>query len=160
MSIRLVAAVVLLAILAGTHWKAYVSGKDTVQAAWQKEKQAAEAQAEANRLLAQSSINKTARAYAQQSSKARANTQSNIAKVDDYAPVTSPPLPGTFRLWHDAAATGETLTDPGRADVASVSLKSVAVTVATNYASANYDKQRLEALQQIVKASGCFDVEE
>lgn len=160
MNLQIAAAGAVLAVLAGTHWKAYHSGAESVRVEWQADKQAAELQAENNRLLAQASINKSANTFAKQAAKSRGATQSNIAKVDDYAPVSHPPLPSSFRVWHDAAATGEAINDSSGIDAATVSLKQTAVTVANNYADAHYDKQRLESLQAIVRASGCFELAE
>lgn len=156
---RLIAAGVILLALAGTHWKAYVMGKDAVRADWQAEKLAAERQAENNRLLAQSAINKVGKKQAEKAAKDRVIVQTKIVEVEKYVPNTLPVLPGDFRLFHDAAAAGQEIDDSRRADAAPVAPKDVARTLAHNYADANYDKQRLEALQAIVKASGCFDVE-
>jgi hypothetical protein len=160
MNARLAAALVVLIALAGTHWKAYDFGKTKIRAEWQAEKLEAESQAEVLRLTRQSSVNRSAKTFATNAAKARQTTQSNLAKVEEYAPSTHPHLPGTFRLWHDAAATGEALDGASGADAPSVPLKEAARTVAENYADARYDQQRLEALQQIVKDSGCFDVGE
>jgi hypothetical protein len=160
MNVRIAAACVLLVFLAGTHWKAYVAGRNTIIAAWDAEKAEAEKQAETNRLLRQVRVNDISRKYVEKTAENRHVTQSNFAKVEEYAPASFPPLPGSFRVWHDAAAAGETLDDTGRVDAAPVPLKQTAATVAGNYADANYDKQRLEALQAIVRASGCFDLEE
>jgi hypothetical protein len=60
-------------------------------------------------------------------------------------------------MFHDAAAIGQAPPDPGGADVAPVAPKDVALTIAENYADSRYDQSRLEALQEIVRASGCFD---
>lgn len=156
----LAAGLVALVLLAGSHWRAYVAGGDSVRVEWMEEKQAAEAQAENNRLLRQVRINDISRKHVEKAAKNRHIAQSNQLKVDQYAPTDFPPLPGSFRVWHDAAAAGQEVDGSGRTDAPSVSLKAVAGTVADNYADSNYDKQRLEALQAIVRASGCFDVEE
>ncbi|HJV76041.1 MAG TPA: hypothetical protein VJ654_17605 [Noviherbaspirillum sp.] len=160
MYLRLAIAAFVAVLLAGSHWKAYVMGKDVVRVEWQAEKARQEQQAENNRLLRQAAVNKTAVVFANSAAAKRQSTQSNLAKVDQYAPTTFPPLPGSFRVFHDAAATGEALNDSSGIDAPPVSLTATARTIAENYADANYDKQRLEALQQIVKVSGCFDVGE
>lgn len=160
MNLRIAAAIVILLALAGTHWKAYVMGKDRVEAAWEAAKLEAENQAEALRLLRQSAVNKVAKTHAEKARKSADAVQSNLAKVDQYAPASFPPLPGSFRVWHDAAAAGEEVDDSARAAAASVSLRETEARIAHNYASANYDKERLAALQDIVKASGCFDTGE
>lgn len=156
----LAAGLLTLALLAGSHWKAYVSGKDTIRAEWQAEKLAMEQQAENNRLLAQANINKIDKVRAEKAVKDRVIVQTKIVEVEKYVPNSLPMLPGDFRVYHDAAAAGEEINDSKRADAAPVAPKAVAVTNAENYDSANYDKQRLAALQEMVRASGCFDVEE
>lgn len=65
-------------------------------------------------------------------------------------------LLGDFRVYHDAAAAGEEIDSTRRAPAAPVAPKDVALTIAENYADSRYDQSRLEALQQIMRASGCF----
>lgn len=160
MTLRLVIAAVLAVLLAGSHWKAYVMGKDVVRAEWSADKLAAEIQAENNRMLAQANVNKAGKAFAEKAAKSRVIVQTKIVEVEKYVPSTLPLLPGDFRLFHDAAAAGEEIDDSRRIASAPVAPSHVARTVAENYASANYDKQRLEAIQQIIRASGCFDISE
>lgn len=117
-------------------------------------------QAETLRLAAQSKVSKAGTQFAEKAAKDRVITQVIIKEVDRYVPNSLPMLPGDFRLYHDAAAAGTQVDDSRRADAAPVSPRTVAATVAENYANSRYDQSRLEALQQIVKASGCFDVEE
>jgi hypothetical protein len=73
---------------------------------------------------------------------------------------TLPMLPGSFRVQHNAAATGKEARDSSAADADPVAPRTVARTVAKNYHSARKDKERLGQRQAIVRASGCFDVEE
>jgi hypothetical protein len=160
MNARLAAAAVVLIALAGTHWKAYDFGKTKIEAAWQAEKLESEQQAENNRLLAQSRINKIDRTGAARAKKRADIDQSTLAKVDEYAPSTLPLLPGSVRVLHDAAATGEEIDDSRTADAAPVAASHLAATSARNYIVARKDQGALEELQAIVKASGCFDVEE
>jgi hypothetical protein len=150
----------VLGIVASIFYGGYRVGSQHIQGKWDAEKSAVEAQAETLRILAQSKINKTASDFSAKAAKDRDVAQSNLAKVDQYAPTNFPPLPGAFRVWHDAAAAGEEVDDSRRANAPSVSLKAVETTIADNYASSNYDKQRLARLQQIVRDSGCFDLPE
>lgn len=150
---------ILLAI-AAAGGVGYWRGAKDVRSEWQAEQLQAERQAEQNRLLRQAAINQPAKRFAEKAAKDRIITQTIIKEVDRYVPNSLPMLPGDFRLYHDAAAAGTPIDDSRRADAAAVAPRAVAVTVAENYASSNYDKQRLEALQQIVRASGCFDVGE
>jgi hypothetical protein len=140
---------VLLAI-AAAGGAGYWRGAKDVRAEWQTEKLQAEQQAEQNRLLRQSAVNKTAKIYAEKSAKSRETAQSNLAKVDRYAPTDFPPLPGAFRVWHDAAAAGEALDDQPGLDAYAVSLKEVETTIAYNYADCRDDKERLKSLQEII----------
>lgn len=160
MYLKLAAAAVVAVFLAGSHWKVYVSGKDAVRAEWQAEKQAAEQQAEQNRLLRQAAINKIDRSGAARAKKQADIDQSTLSKVDDYAPSSLPLLPGSVRVLHDAAATGQEIDDSSAANAAAVPSSHLAATSARNYTAARKDQRALEELQAIVKASGCFDVEE
>jgi len=160
MNLKLAAAAVVLVALAGTHWKAYDLGKTKIRAEWQAEKLQLEQQAENNRLLAQSRINKIDRAGAARAKKQADVDQSTLAKGDQYAPSTLPLLPGSVRVFHDAAATGQKIDDSRTASAVPVPASHLAITSARNYTIARRDQATLEELQAIVKASGCFDVEE
>lgn len=154
------AGLVALVLLAGSHWKAYVSGRDAVRVEWQAEKLAAEAQAENNRLLAQSRINKIDRSGASRAKKQAETDQSTLAKVDKYAPRSLPLLPGSVRVLHDAAAAGQEIDDSSAANASPVAVADLASTTARNYIAARSNERDLEELQAIVRASGCFDLEE
>ena len=72
-----------------------------------------------------------------------------VKEVPFYVPSDTPPLPGGFRLLHDAAAGGEPL--PGVAAIAgaaAVSAQEVASTVAGNYAVCLANAEQVKALQQ------------
>lgn len=153
------AGFVALVLLAGTHWKAYVAGADGVRAEWSAEKVAAENQAEVLRLTRQGNINKIDAASAPKRQKQVKVDQSIIDKVETNVPSTLPLLPGSFRVQHDAAATGEEINDSSAVDAAPVAPRTVAKTVSRNYANARSNQADLEELQAIVRASGCFDIE-
>jgi hypothetical protein len=148
----LAAAVIVSVTLGGTHWKAYTTGERAVQGKWDKANLDAERIASIEALRKQEKINVIDTKRVVKAAKSRQIAQSNAEKVDQYAPVNSTPLPGAFRVWHDAAADGTQLDDSSRANAASVSLKETETVIADNYASCNYDKFRLESLQEIVKA--------
>lgn len=160
MYLKLAAAAVVAALLIGSHWKAYVSGKDVVTAEWQAEKLEAERQAENNRLILQAAINKIDGAGAVRAKKQAKTDQSIIAKVDKNVPDTLPMLPGSFRVQHDAAAAGKEIDDSSAVDAAPVAPRAVARTVTTNYTDARSDKANLAELQAIVRASGCFELDD
>jgi hypothetical protein len=73
-------------------------------------------------------------------------------EVTVYVKATDCPMPGGFRVYHDAAANG-TLPDPAAvADAAPAPAKVVASTVAENYGTYYEVAQRLTSLQEWVKA--------
>ena len=78
-------------------------------------------------------------------------TETILKEVPVYVKDTDCPMPGGFRVLHDAAADGE-IPDPARiADAASVPAAAVATTVATNYGTCHEVAQRLTDLQGWVK---------
>jgi hypothetical protein len=145
---KLAAAALLLLALVGAGWKIhhtiYMSGVHDTEAKYA-------AAAEADRVMKQEGIDNVSSTFVAKAVKSRTIVQSNAEKVAQYAPDTFPPLPGSFRLWHDAAAAGKALDDQPRIDAPSVSLKATSATIAYNYAACLYDQQRLESLQAIVK---------
>ena len=141
----------IVALCIGIELHGQHRGAARIQSLWDRDVAAAEAQAETLRILRQSHIDKRETKSVAVAVKRQTVVQSNLAKVDTYAPSSAPPLPGTWRLWHDAAATGETVSDPGSANAASVSLKQTAVTVARNYAACLDDQSRLTDLQDIIR---------
>jgi hypothetical protein len=63
-------------------------------------------------------------------------------------------LSGSFRVLHDAAASGRALPDAGdssRTDAATVTAQELAVTLVDNYAACREDQERLRALQEVVR---------
>lgn len=84
--------------------------------------------------------------------KIRTITQTIIKKVPVYVQATDCPMPGGFRVLHDAAAHGE-LPDAARIpDAAAVPAQDVASTVAENYGTCREVAQRLTSLQEWVRA--------
>lgn len=160
---RIAAVLALLGLLFAAYWtidrRGYNRGANEVRAEWNAEKLAAEIQAENNRLLAQANINRIDTAGAVKAQKQSRIDQSIIEKVEINVPNTLPMLPGSFRVQHDAAATGQEIDRAGAADADPVAPRTVARTLTRNYADARSDKQNLEELQAIVRASGCFEVE-
>lgn len=74
-----------------------------------------------------------------------------VKRIPEYIPVNSCPLPGGFRVLHDAAAGGY---DPGPAEgvnAAPVAVATVAETVAKNYTLCKTDQQRLSSLQSYIQ---------
>lgn len=119
-----------------------------------------ETQAETLRLASQIKINKIDKVSVAKTEKQTVIDRKIQDKVETNVPSTLPLLPGSFRVQHDAAATGEEIDDSSAADAAPVAPRSVAGTITHNYKSARGDKERLEEIQAIIRASGCFDFEE
>lgn len=83
----------------------------------------------------------------------RTVTKTLIEKVPVYVPLDACPLPGGFRLLHDAAATDGVLPDPaGRLDAGAVPAQDAAATVVENYGIARANAAQLVWLQAWVRA--------
>ncbi|MFK7088696.1 hypothetical protein AAFM71_07750 [Chromobacterium violaceum] len=81
----------------------------------------------------------------------RATGETIIKEVPVYVPATAPDLPGGFRLLHDAAARGQPPTAAGSADAPPVAARTVAETIASNYAACHENAEQLTALQAWVR---------
>lgn len=152
--------IAILVAAVGLLWTGHHYGAQGVQAKWDREKLAAEHQAETLRIMRQAAINKIDNAGAAKAKKQAAIDQTIIAKVPEYAPDSLPLLPGSVRVLHDAAATGQKIDDSSAAHASPVAVKDLAATTIANYSAARSDQAALEELQAIVRASGCFDIEE
>lgn len=141
------AALLILAIFG----YGFSKGSGYKQAKWDAEKQRQAEMAEMQRQSWQSSIDKGTTKFAAKAAKDRVIVQTIIKEVDRYVPITDPVLSGGFRLFHDAAATGEVIDDSKRTDAAPVTSATVARVIADNYASCNYEKQRVILLQDVVR---------
>ncbi len=138
-------------------WKAYdsgrASGKAEIQALWNEQSLSAEravrAEEEKNKKIAQQTMSRLAEATA----KERVIYRDIIKEVPTYVPSDLPVLPGSFRVLHDAAATGRELPEAGGAggvDAAAVSVVEIAETLITNYEICRQDQARLRSLQLVV----------
>lgn len=88
----------------------------------------------------------------QQQVRIRTVTQTIIKEVPVYVQADACPLPGGFRVLHDAAAHGE-VPDPARiADAAPAAAQDVAETLAANYGTYQEVAARLLGLQEWVRA--------
>lgn len=73
-----------------------------------------------------------------------------IKEVPTYVPITTPDLPGSFRVLFDAAVQNE-LPDPARVpDAAPVSAQDVATTVVDNYTTCNLYREQIAGLQKLL----------
>lgn len=74
-----------------------------------------------------------------------------VREVPIYVPSDAAPLPGGFRLLHDAAALGAVPDAAGIPDAAPVAAQDAASTVVDNYTTYHETAARLTALQDWVK---------
>jgi hypothetical protein len=103
---------------------------------------------------AQRTITKTVTKFVQQAAQDRVLYRDIIKEVPIYVPSDLPVLSGSFRVLHDAAASGRALPDAGdssRTDAATVTAQELAVTLVDNYAACREDQERLRALQEVVR---------
>jgi hypothetical protein len=92
--------------------------------------------------------------YLPQITKTEVITETITKEVPTYALPTDPPLPGRFRVFHDAAAQG-IVPDPARiADAAPVSTEDADRTIAENYGQCRADQLRLQGLQEWITEQG------
>lgn len=81
-------------------------------------------------------------------------TETILKEVRIYVPTDSPPLPGGFRVLHDAAAAGE-VPDPARIPhAAPVAADAAAETVAANYGACRLNAVRLQGMQEWAREQG------
>ena len=74
-----------------------------------------------------------------------------IREVVRYIPVTTPDLPGGFRVLHDAAALGQIPRTPTGADATSaapVPVTTATETIASNYSACRLNAEQLASLQE------------
>lgn len=90
--------------------------------------------------------------HAEETAKIVTVTKTIIKQVPIYVKNTDCPMPGGFRVLHDAAANGQVPDPAAVADAASAAAADVASTVATNYGTCHEVAQRLTDLQAWVHA--------
>lgn len=75
-------------------------------------------------------------------------TETIIKEVPVYVPLDSPPLPGGFRLLHDAAASGEVPNPAALPDAAPATAQDVAATVSANYGTCRLYAARVKGWEE------------
>jgi hypothetical protein len=81
----------------------------------------------------------------------RTVTKETIRYVPQFVRADDCPLPGGFRVFHDAAATGRIPDPAGIPDAAAVPAQDVAATVADNYGACLETAKRLDGLQEWIR---------
>lgn len=151
MSIAMIKAAAIVALIVGLFGFGFRTGSSHTQAKWDKSIATAEREAEEDRGIRQAKINKIDAKATAKATKARTTNQAIIQQVDKYVPNTISMLPYGFRLQHNSAASGKEIDGSSMVDGAPVAPATVARTVSSNYAECRFDKERLEALQDFVK---------
>lgn len=81
----------------------------------------------------------------------REKAKSITNEVPIYVPSHSCPMPGGFRVLHDAAARGELPDSAGVADALAVPPQDIAATVSDNYGTCHEVAEQLTSLQEWVR---------
>jgi hypothetical protein len=156
-SIRFIFLAVVMTSLICAEWALYVkarnAGRHEVQALWDAQVKAVELQVLQEEKRQQKVANKIATQVVASAAKERVIYRDIIKEIPHYAPTDLPVLPGSFRVLHDAAASGSELPEDGDSsgiDAATFSVETLAETVVENYRSCREDRARLEGLQGMV----------
>jgi hypothetical protein len=143
----IIAAILLAAAIAFLGWLHHKIDK----AGYDRAMREVAAKVEADRQAKEAEIAGVGVAFAETAQKERVVTKTIIQQVDHYVPTTDPLLSGGFRMLHDAAAIGKPIDDTSRINAQAVTSQDVARTIAENYADCRYEKERVAALQEIVR---------
>ena len=156
-SIRFIFLAVVMTSLICAEWALYVKarnvGRNEVQVLWDTQVKAAELQVLQEEKRQQKVASTIATKVVASAAKERVIYRDIIKEIPNYVPTDLPVLPGSFRVLHDAAASGSELPEDGDSsgiDAATVSVETLAETVVENYRSCREDRARLEGLQGMV----------
>ena len=145
LSPRFLIGLALAIALTFTHGFAYRAGRAAVRAEYTKQ---AENVNVARAVIAPPIVQKEAAAQV----RIRTVTQTIIKEVPIYVKAADCPMPGGFRVLHDAAADGQ-LPDAARIpDAATVPAQDVATSITENYGTCRENAARLTGLQEWVRA--------
>ena len=147
MLLALVGAMLLVGV--GYRW-----GAGNVQARWDADKKAMQlAIAEAKAKQGETKVEVITK-FVDRVQVVREKGQTIIKEVPKYVPITTPDLPGGFRVLHDAAVRSE-LPDPTSvADAAPVAAQDATATITDNYRVCHENAEQLTALQEWVREVG------
>ncbi len=159
-SFKAALALMLAVGVAGLEWKVWHSGKCAgmaeVQQKWDRQVAATEQAVREETAVHQQVITKTVTKFVEKAAQEKVVYRDIIREVPNYVPSDLPVLPGSFRVLHDAAATGSALPEGGGAggvDAGAVSPENVAVILTENYSACRLDKERLRLLQEVVRGN-------
>lgn len=136
---------VLVAAAAAVGW---VKGAASVQTQWDAAN--AQAWATADRVIIKQGevIERIRVEYVDRVKVVKQAAETRIERVTEYVPTGTCDLPGSFRLYHDAAARGDLPESPATGvDAAPVSAQDLARTINENYTGCLANAELIEALQ-------------
>jgi hypothetical protein len=122
-------------------------GAQGVRAEWQAEKDRQTAAVATVQVKQAEAVVQVVTKYVDRVSIVREQGETIIKEVPVYVPSDSCPMPGGFRLLHDAATRGEPPDPPGVPDASPVAAQDVAATVADNYKTCRLNAEQVIALQ-------------
>ena len=128
----------------------YTAGRDKVQAQWDASIERGKAKVAELQAKAGQVTERTVTQYVDRVVTIEGKTREIVRQVPVFVPAGACVLPGSFRLFHDAAAAGAVPDPAGVADAAPVDAQDVAATVADNYGTCHQTAARLTALQDWV----------
>lgn len=138
--------------------RAYASGltagRAEVQARWDQAIAQANKAVRTEEARRQKVITKTVTKYIEKAAEEKVVYRDIIREVPNYVPSDLPMLPGSFRVLHDAAASGSPLPeagDTGGADAAAVGVKELTEIIIQNYEDCRLDLYRLQSLQSFIE---------
>lgn len=128
----------------------YNAGQADIQAKW--DESVAKGKAEVERLKSEAGkvTIKVETKYVDRIQTVKVKGDTIVQKVPVYISRDLPELPGAWRVWHDAAATGTVPSAPDDPNAAPVAPVDAAATVAANYTTCLATAEQLRGLQEWV----------
>ncbi len=151
--IGLAAALALMVGVWAVDRNGYSRGSETVRAEWAKEREVYMAALEKEKARQAQVVERVVVEYRDRVKIVKERGDEIVREVEKLVSADSCPLPGGFRVLHDAAASGSLPDDPAgvAAIAAPVEAPAAAETVAGNYAACLANAAQLTALQDLVK---------
>lgn len=128
----------------------YNAGQADIQTKWDESLERGRAEVERLKTEAGKVTVKVETKYVDRIQTVRVKGDTIVQKVPVYISRELPELPGAWRVWHDAAATGAVPSAPDDPNAASVAPVDAAATVAANYTTCLATAEQLRGLQEWV----------
>lgn len=126
-------------------------GREEVRAEWQASIQKGKKEIERIKAESERVTVKVETKYVDRIKEVRVKGDTIVQKIPVYISRDLPELPGSFRVWHDAAAQNIIPEASADLDAAPVAPVDVAATVAANYATCHATSEQLTGLQEWVR---------